>query len=237
MRLPTLDGVAWSRGLRQRLRRFLAAAASAPGARRILWSYALTDGAKRRLLDPSVAIPDSWSSSRLLDGHARGRPWGDGAMTMDLSTYLPNEMLTKADRMTMAHGLEGRVPLLDHRLVELCVPLPVSRKMRGWRPKAVLKDAMAPWLPAWVIARRKHGFNLPVDAWIRGAMRPLALDLLSAATVRERGWFRPDVVDGLLRAELEEGEQVGQVIWGLMMLELWYRQRPVSVDATAGARV
>src|SRR5438046_10699412 len=98
---------------------------------------------------------------------------------IDLRHRLLEDMLVKVDRMSMAHSLEVRSPLLDHRLVEFAASLPASLKLRGWQTKAILRDAVRRYLPASTLQKRKHGFSVPLREWLRGTLHVMVCDYLS----------------------------------------------------------
>jgi asparagine synthase (glutamine-hydrolysing) len=143
-------------------------------------------------------------------------------MDADLNTYLPGDLLVKLDLATMAYSLEGRSPLLDHRIVEWGAALPAEWKLRGRRTKYLLHRAVADWLPAEVRTRPKAGFSVPLAAWLRTDLRDLSHDLLTDQTARARGLLRPDAVAALLR-EHHHGHDHATRIWALMQLEMWHR--------------
>ena len=200
------------RSLPFRCARFLDAA-STPGERR----YA-------RLMEvfPIELRRELWSDGRL----AREvplepkRPGVTGLQLLDIETYLPGDLLPKADLASMAHSLELRSPFLDHEVVALGLALPDSLKTRGREGKVALRRAFAPDLPPEVAARGKTGFGVPLGRWFRSDLHDLAHDLLS----NDRGWFRPDSVRRLLD-EHESGQaDHGHRLWCLLMLELWVRE-------------
>jgi asparagine synthase (glutamine-hydrolysing) len=123
----------------------------------------------------------------------------------------------------MAHSLELRSPLLDHRVVELGLSLPDHLKFRGREGKVALRRAFADVLPAPVAGRGKSGFALPLARWFRGELRPLAQELLLDGGSRTRGWFRPAAVERLLDEHVTEQADHGHRLWTLVMLELWQR--------------
>jgi asparagine synthase (glutamine-hydrolysing) len=164
----------------------------------------------------------------------------DGAMRIDLATYLPDDLLTMADRMSMAHSLEVRAPFCDHRVIEAALALPSSAKVSGLRLKAVLKDAFADVLPAAIRRRRKQGFMIPLNRWLRDDLRELVDTVLAPEQVRARGLFRPEAV-ARLRSEHAAGARThGDRLWTLVMLELWMREyldgrTPWRLDAAPAA--
>lgn len=143
-------------------------------------------------------------------------------MDVDVNTYLPGDLLVKADISTMAYSLEARSPFLDHVLMEWAAGLPGDLKIRGQTTKYLLKHALAGWLPAHLLHRPKMGFGVPLASWLRTGLRPLAHDLLTDATARERGIFDPRIVARLL-TEHAGGRDHANRIWALMQFELWHR--------------
>src|SRR5205814_10229533 len=106
---------------------------------------------------------------------------------LDAKTYLPVDILTKVDLMTMAHSIEARVPLLDHRLIEFVQTIPASLKLRGQETKYILKKAVHGLIPEQIINRPKHGFDVPIRKWLNGELRELLYDTLTGKRARERG--------------------------------------------------
>lgn len=139
----------------------------------------------------------------------------------DIKTTLTAEMLTKVDRMTMAHGLEARVPFLDHRLVEWAFTLPDSLRIQDNTGKRVVKRAMEPLLPHGLLYRPKHGFNVPFAFWIRNELREWITDILSPAAICKQGIFNPAYVNKLLRDHMSETADNSNRLIMLVMFELW----------------
>ena len=146
-----------------------------------------------------------------------------GLQQLDLGTYLPGDLLPKSDIASMAHSLELRSPLLDHRVVELGLSLPDALKIHGRTTKVGLRRAFAAELPPPVAGRGKTGFAVPLARWFRGELQPLARDLLLDERARGRGWFRPEAVERLLAEHAAEHADHGHALWTLCMLELWQR--------------
>jgi len=142
---------------------------------------------------------------------------------LDVATYLPGDLLPKSDIASMAHSLELRSPLLDHRVLELGLALPDRLKQRGREGKVALRRAFADDLPAAVASRGKAGFGVPLAAWFRGELRPLARELLLDERARSRGWFRSEAVERLFADHDEGRADNGHRLWTLVMLELWQR--------------
>jgi asparagine synthase (glutamine-hydrolysing) len=155
-------------------------------------------------------------------------PGVDALQRLDVRTYLPGDLLLKADIASMAHSLELRSPLLDWRVLELGISLPDRLKLSGRRGKAALRRTFGAQLPPEVAGRGKKGFGVPVSAWFRGELRPLAADLLLDSTSRGRGQLRPAAVKKLLDEHVSARADHGHRLWCLVMLELWQR---IWVDA------
>jgi len=168
-----------------------------------------------------------------------GRPPGDGIgglQRLDVRTYLPGDLLFKADIASMANSLELRSPLLDHEVMELGVSLPDRLKTRGLRGKVALRRAFADALPAEVARRGKAGFGVPLADWFRGELRELAADVLLDDRARKRGQLRPAAVKRLLDEHVAGRADHGHRLWCLVMLELWQRahvEGEALVPATA----
>jgi asparagine synthase (glutamine-hydrolysing) len=155
--------------------------------------------------------------------HTPVAPGIAGLQRLDLDTYLPGDLLPKSDIASMAHSLELRSPLLDHRVVELGLALPDRLKRRGREGKIALRRAFADDLPPSVSRRGKSGFGVPLAAWFRGELRPLARDVLLGEPARSRGWFRTEAVERLLDEHAAGRADNGHRLWTLVMLELWQR--------------
>jgi asparagine synthase (glutamine-hydrolysing) len=148
-------------------------------------------------------------------------PGVTGLQLLDARTYLPNDLLVKADRASMATSLELRSPLLDAAVLELGVSLPDALKLDGRRGKAALRRAFADLVPPELLGRSKTGFGIPLGDWFRGPLRELAGDTLLGSRPRARGQFQPAAVKRLL-AEHTSGERDhGHRLWCLLVLELW----------------
>ena len=238
-RLPRwLRGV--SRGLAVRLpdsassrnwvdwvRRFTAEPDAAPGDRYIGWTRFFGDAALAALAKPALAAHLRPSvdelQQRAFASAAHGDPV-DGAFRVDLTTYLPDDLLAMADRISMASSLEVRAPFCDHRIVEESLRLSPRAKMPRGRLKGLLKTAFVGVLPREVLTHRKQGFMIPLGQWLRGHLRPTLDDLLAPDCVRARGLFDLDAVDVLKHEHLSGARTHADRLWTLMMLELWMRE-------------
>jgi asparagine synthase (glutamine-hydrolysing) len=139
----------------------------------------------------------------------------------DIKASLPDEMLTKVDRMSMAASLEARPPLLDHHVVEFAATVPSSDKLRGTLSKYLLRRAAARLLPADISNRRKHGFDVPVGEWLRGALKPFAHDVLFSSSASTRGFWQPAAVRVLWDRHQAGEAGLGERLWVLLNWELW----------------
>ncbi len=142
-------------------------------------------------------------------------------LDVNLRSYLPDDLLIKADRMSMAASLEARSPFLDHVLVEFAAGLPASLKLRGSAGKYILKQAFAGLLPPEIIHRRKHGFGVPVGKWFRTTLRDYWHDIALSPRAQARGLVHPEVVRQLTAEHLSGERDHGHVLWTLLMLEVW----------------
>jgi asparagine synthase (glutamine-hydrolysing) len=146
--------------------------------------------------------------------------------SFDVRTWLPDQMLTKVDRATMAHSLEARVPFLDHRLVDFALALPDEAKITILTLKRFLRVAFRELLPPSLVRRPKHGFRVPLDEWLRGPLRDRARELLSPAALGRHGCFDPAGVGELLRQH-EAGEQNrSSEIFSLLVFQAWHERWP-----------
>jgi asparagine synthase (glutamine-hydrolysing) len=207
-----------------RARRFLDASAT-PRAERygsLMQVFSLDERAALWTADARAEIGALVSAGFMLG--APTRPGVTGLQMLDVATYLPGDLLPKSDIASMAHSLELRSPLLDHRVVELGLSLPTRLK----RGKLALRRAFADDLPPVVAGRGKTGFGVPLAAWFRGDLRSLAGDLLLA----DRGWFERRAVERLLEEHASGHADHGHRLWTLVMLELWQRAH-VDVTLTA----
>lgn len=142
---------------------------------------------------------------------------------LDVRTYLPDDILVKVDIASMAHGLEVRAPFVDHHVMELAAGLPTALKVKGLTGKVLLKRAFADLVPAPIVNRSKRGFSLPLARWFSGELYGFAREVLLSQAARERGLFVPSAVDELL-VRHRNGEDHGDRIWNLLVLELWYQE-------------
>ncbi|MGB9419524.1 MAG: asparagine synthase (glutamine-hydrolyzing) [Candidatus Acidiferrum sp.] len=159
---------------------------------------------------------------RQLQKHVRGQNTLDAMLYIDTKTWLPDDLLIKADKMTMANSVELRVPLLDHRVLEFAASLPPSFKLNGFNRKYILKRALIQKIPKEIRNRKKAGFPVPYESWLRNDLKDTVWSLLTDRRTIERGYFRKDAVEGLLQAN-SNGANYSKEIFSLLALELWQR--------------
>ena len=157
----------------------------------------------------------------------RARLPGDGIapfLEFDQSYYLPDDILVKSDRISMAHSVEVRPPFLDHRIIEFAANIPTELKIRGDRQKYVLKELMKPKLKSPVTQRKKVGFDIPAHEWFRGPLRGMLMETLESAQTEYADLFNFDVIDQLTKLHMSRSINVGYHLWGLMTLFLWMKR-------------
>jgi asparagine synthase (glutamine-hydrolysing) len=167
-------------------------------------------------------------------------PAGDAlsrAQYADLKTYLPGDILTKVDRASMAHGLEVRVPLLDHRVVNFGLGLDPGQRLRGREGKSILKRALAPLVPRDVLRRRKMGFSVPLARWMSGPLRGRVDAALAGERLRALGIFDERVLKGLSDAHRAGERDHGATLWALLMFDGFLQACERRTAAPPAARV
>lgn len=147
----------------------------------------------------------------------------DKMLYADVSSYLPGDLLVKVDRMTMAHGLEGRSPLLDHQLMEFAAAIPTRLKIRHGQLKLLLKHVGSAWLPPEILTRKKQGFGVPISRWFRHDLREMSADTLLRAQIVADGLFDGNAIRQLWQDHDTGKRDYGAQLWALLNLELWYR--------------
>jgi asparagine synthase (glutamine-hydrolysing) len=151
-------------------------------------------------------------------------PHDSRMMRFDFETYLPEDVLTKVDRMSMAHSIETRVPILDNNVIDFAATLPAEFKIKNGRRKHVLKETLRPLLPPGILDRRKQGFGIPLGTWFRGGLTGLFSDVLDSPRARQRGYFEPAFISRLVKEHLSGQRDHTPRLWQLTVFELWHRQ-------------
>jgi len=143
---------------------------------------------------------------------------------VDLMTYLPDDILVKVDRMSMACSLETRAPLLDHKVVEFMAKVPKKQKVTLIKTKVLLRILAQRYLPDAILRRPKQGFVIPLNAWLQRDLRPWMEDLLLASSFASRGLFNKAHIRRMVDDHVQRQRDYSQQLWALMVLEMWFQQ-------------
>jgi asparagine synthase (glutamine-hydrolysing) len=211
------------RGLGNQLRRFLEGASLPAEWRHMRWMVALGDSARLRLYRDSFRAQVAGKAMETIhDAFAPAGPDGLAEqMRCDLRLYLPDNILTKIDAMSMATSLEARVPYLDNEVVELALAIPSRLKLRGGVRKWILKKAFAGALPEAILRRGKEGFSMPMKNWLNGEWNSLMHELLCRENLSRDGLFDSTHVEALMLEHEARRRNHSHVLWGLMVFQLW----------------
>jgi asparagine synthase (glutamine-hydrolysing) len=214
-------------GFDYKLKRFLEGCRMPAARAHVHWSGTFNDSEKRSLIHPT--LPGALASivSELADA-------GDNLpayLWFDQKYFLPDNILTKVDRASMAHAVEVRPPFLDHRIVEFANSLPSHLRIRGSRQKVVLKNLMRGKLAPPILARKKIGFDIPAHDWFRGPLRPLLEDAVAYAASEHSGFFRMETIEARVRDHFDRRANLGYHLWGLMILFYWMKKWRIQTRA------
>jgi asparagine synthase (glutamine-hydrolysing) len=174
---------------------------------------------------PDSLYQDAWTRAVASDDT-------DRALYGDIVTYLPDQLLAKADTSAMAHGLEARSPFLAREILEYSATLPTSLRLRHHTTKYLLKRVAERYVPRSALYRRKRGFVMPAADWLRGELAPYTVALLDSPRAHDRGWLSPDAVRRLIAEHVSGRRDWSQQLWTLIVLELWAR---VALDASVAS--
>lgn len=224
-----------------KVKRFLEGATMDAARAHVFWNGTFSDREKRKLVTadlPHALDKILWQCRQLPANDPLSRH-----LWFDQRYFLPDDILNKADRISMAHSLEVRPPFLDHRIVEFSATIPSKFKLHGSRQKVLLKELMKDKLPAPVLRRAKVGFDIPAHEWLRGPFRSLLTETLQSGAAEHAGLFRHSAITSLLDRHLNRRANVGYHLWGLMILFLWMKKwrirstsvpliSPIEIDAT-----
>jgi asparagine synthase (glutamine-hydrolysing) len=179
----------------------------------------------------AAALPEHQAAGQI---RAASGPLLSRLQRWDQRHYLPDDILVKVDRATMAHSLEARCPLLDHRVIEIAAAQQASRHGDARATKRLFRKVIAPWVPADVVKRPKRGFGVPLRRWFHEGLIGWAREILVDPRTRQRGWTKSSEVVRLLAQHEVGSRDHAKRIWALVCLELWARQH---VDRSqSGAR-
>lgn len=220
-----------------KLRRFLQSYQLSFPEAHTSWRLYFGESDRQALLQPEVADAtvgcDALSLFRESFAAVPDLHYLDQAMYVDLQTWLASDILVKADRMSMAHGLEVRCPLLDHRVVEFAASLPISQKVRGGVQKYLLKESQRKYLPKNIIDRKKRGFNAPIAHWIVHEMRH-RIETASDSQSALASVVRPEAIRGLLEDHLARRCDNSLQLYNLLVLDSWMRQSGIVKLSSSG---
>jgi asparagine synthase (glutamine-hydrolysing) len=207
-----------------KLKRFLQGSLLSPELAHVFWNGTFSEAEKQQLFLFADSSPLSAVLAEMGDERGLQR-----YLEFDQRYYLPDDILYKVDRISMAHSLEVRPPFLDARIVDFAASLPEHFKLRGSQSKYVLRHLMKDKLPRAVLRRSKIGFDVPIHEWLRGVLRPLLLDTLSEESVSATGLFHWPAVKQQISAHLERKANLGYHLWGLMVLLIWMKRWKIEL--------
>jgi asparagine synthase (glutamine-hydrolysing) len=206
-------------GFEYRLKRFFHGSLMSPERAHVFWNGAFAEEEKLKFFLESDQRPMREFLGKMGDECGLNR-----YLAFDLQFYLPDDILCKVDRMSMAHSLEVRPPFLDHRICEFALSLPEDLKIRGSRLKFLLRELMKNKLPRSILRHKKIGLDIPAHEWLRGALRPLLLDTVTKETVAQCGLFQWQGIESVIRDHLAKRANWGYHLWGLMTFLLWMKR-------------
>jgi asparagine synthase (glutamine-hydrolysing) len=182
---------------------------------------------RARLFSPQFkAALGGYDAFQVFTGHASRAETDDPLALiqyLDLKTYLIGDINTKVDRASMAHSLEVREPLMDHKLIEWLATLPSSLKIRGSEGKYLLKKTMEPLLPNDVLYRPKMGFSVPLARWFRGPLKNRVQEAILGSRLADTGWFNRSYLEELVRDHNNGSRDYSASIWTILMFEAFLR--------------
>jgi asparagine synthase (glutamine-hydrolysing) len=210
------------RGVVRRARRFVEAAGLPLLDRYLSWMGLFSTDLREEVLAEGADTDVQAIFRRYLDQVGDTDPISQ-LLYLNTQTYLADDLLVKADRMSMAHGLEARAPFLDHELVQWAAGVPVDLKLRGTSTKYILKRALRGLVPDEIIDRPKHGFGVPVGRWFRADLSGYVRETLLGRRALDRGYFRPEGLCWLIEQHQTGRRDFGHQLWTLLTFEVWHR--------------
>ncbi len=210
------------------LKRFLQGYETPPEIRHSTWLCSFDNETKNRLYTDEFLHETKENNSldllRALFNNAEANSFLEKMLYSDFKMYLPDDLLTKVDVASMANSIEVRSPFLDHEFVEFMASVPAEFKLKGFSLKYLLKEAFRSELPDAILYRKKMGFAVPLDRWFRGELKDFMRDILLSHRALQRGYFRRDFIENMIKEHLENRWNWQYQIYNLLMLELWHRE-------------
>ncbi len=196
-------------------------------ARYIKWVSVFGNDSLRALLGNPVFIEEEWFKLRAFYNTIQSGYNGDDLnliLYTDIKTWLPDDLLIKVDRMSMAHGLEARIPYLDNRMVDFALSIPSWLKIKGFKRKYIFKKAVSNILPDEIVRRSKRGFELPISHWFRNELKDFVLERLSDDSVKKIDFLNPFAIDRLVNEHINGNEDNSLQMWGLLALQFLFEE-------------
>jgi asparagine synthase (glutamine-hydrolysing) len=190
------------------------------------WQYFLDASRTQSLFRPRIldaVVDDAFATIAEHRERSGAQHPLDADLAADLAVTMPDSLLMKVDKMSMAHGLEVRVPFLSHEVVEFAAALPAAWKLEGTRTKSILRSAVAPLLPKEIVRRGKQGYSLPIKNWLRGEMGGFAKDVLERSELIDR-YFRREAVMDIWEEHRAHRANHNHILWSLLNAALWHEQ-------------
>jgi len=222
--------------LEYKVNRFLEGALMPPGRGHVYWNGTFSDAEKKALVNEPLP-PSLKRVLAELDGLPATSDDLAPYLWWDQKYYLADDILTKSDRMSMAHSVEVRPPFLDHRIVEFAAKLPATLKIRGAQQKVILKELMKDRLPPAILQRPKIGFDIPAHEWLRGPLLPLLTDALHFGAREYGEVFHSEVMNRVLQLHLGRKANLGYHLWGLLILFLWMKKWRIQAASSETPKV
>lgn len=221
-----------------KVKRFISAVDEPPMRRHLRWMGSIPIKEQAGLLTPEIyamaragnlseneeELFDAPGFDRVLMPSSAGKDAAEAAMRLDMSTYLPDDLLVKSDRASMAASLEVRLPFLAYPLVEFALSLPTSMKLNHTNTKLLLRKTVAPLLPEYILKRPKKGFGIPVGKWLKSEFRPIVDELLDDAFLRQQGIFQAEYVRALLKQHDDGLADRRKELWTILQFQWWWRK-------------
>jgi asparagine synthase (glutamine-hydrolysing) len=207
-------------GIEYKVNRFLEGCLLPAARAHVYWAGTFGDPEKRMLIQ--LVMPQTLDS--VLEELAGAGDNLQAFLEFDQKYFLPDDILTKVDRTSMAHAVEVRPPFLDHRIVEFANSLPAGLKIQGSMQKVILRNLMRGKLCPAVLTRKKIGFDIPAHDWFRGPLRPLLEEALEFASAEHGGFFNLPQIEAQARAHFDRRANLGYHLWGLMILFFWMKK-------------